>query len=62
MLAEMNVTEITWDNLTDITRAYQQITPHHALVAQWIRASDYESEGCRFDPCRVHYLTDVMVA
>gem|GEM_PF-3689310 len=28
-----------------------------ALVAQLDRASDYESEGCRFDSCRAHDQT-----
>ena len=28
----------------------------HALVAQLDRASDFESEGRRFEPCRVHQL------
>ena len=28
----------------------------YALVAQLDRASDYESEGCRFDSCRAHYF------
>jgi hypothetical protein len=30
-----------------------------ALVAQRIRASDYGSEGCRFDSCRAHQKAQV---
>jgi hypothetical protein len=30
--------------------------PRHALVAQLDRASDFESEGRRFEPCRVHHF------
>ncbi len=37
-----------------------QVSAYHlprALVAQLDRASDFESEGRRFEPCRVHQPT-----
>ena len=34
---------------------FESPCPCHAFVAQLDRASDYESEGCRFESCRAHY-------
>ena len=36
--------------------AAEHLPSVHALVAQLDRASDFESEGRRFEPCRVHQL------
>ena len=42
------------DGLT-FERAHSIISPVHALVAQLDRASDSDSEGRRFESCRVHH-------
>lgn len=54
--------EVTVSRLREIRKANKSspgAPPFNASVAQWMRASAYEAEGCRFESCRACQFTSI---